>query len=931
VSDELEEQATGALRVGWYVDFANLSLSKPSLQRCAKNGWSDGRRMSFDQLYAKLDELPVEDARVFHSMKFNDAGERIATADTFEALVEHPRVFNGARPGQRVLVTRAECHVSATSERGALVIRVTPEGAQLGVNLVAEGEDRILVYRINANTKRLIDLLPQGLSIPEKHQGQALRVLDKLSQSIDVRSKELGQEVLVGADSTPCLRISPEAGAWMLQLGVRPFGEKGRFFQPAQGHATLTHYAEGTRQRTERDFELELNRASELVGACPTLREATERERGEPGAAEEELNEPIHQWVLGEADLLALLSELRDLELPCGFEWPDSKAIRVRKAEGGARSLSANLRRRKGWYLLDGSIRLDELTQVDLADLVGVPATSGRRFVRLPNGDYLELEKRVQRVLSALDQAQIVPGKQKQFKLPDSALGALAELVDADSGVNVDEATHTWLAHRDEVLDREYTPSTHLRADLRSYQVQGFQWLCRLSELGFGACLADDMGLGKTVQIIALLLERLSSGPVLVVAPTSVCSNWLKELERFAPGIDAVEYGGTKRTQLLKSGPDGAVVPSTTLLVTSYGLMQQDIEQLAKVSWGCVILDEAQFIKNAHSQRAKAARLLNARYRIASTGTPVENHLGDLWSIFQFLNPGLLGTWQSFNRRFVKPIERDKSSIARILLKEAVAPFILRRTKSEVLTELPQLTEVQHEVRLSDDETKRYTLLRKQISDKLHSSQEKRQNKLEILAELMRLRRFCCHPRLVFPDAGLESSKVNDFLALANELKENGHRALVFSQFVDFLSIVRERLDEHGFTYQYLDGSTPRAQRSAAVDAFQAGVGDLFLISLKAGGFGLNLTAADYVIHLDPWWNPAVEAQATDRAHRIGQEKPVTVYRLVTKDTIEQSILRLHSEKKAIADALLSEGAEAAQLSTRDLLQLVSGGPALDS
>jgi SNF2 family DNA or RNA helicase len=336
------------------------------------------------------------------------------------------------------------------------------------------------------------------------------------------------------------------------------------------------------------------------------------------------------------------------------------------------------------------------------------------------------------------------------------------------------------------------------------------------------------------------------------------------------------------------------------------------------------VLDEAQFIKNAHSLRARAAFGLSARYRLALTGTPVENHLGDLWSIFHFLNPTLLGSFKHFQTRYIKPIERDRDSEQQGVLKQLVAPFLLRRLKRDVLAELPPVTTVRHAVRLSDDERLRYALLRRQIHEKLHTVWGKRQHKLQIFTEITRLRRFCCHPRLVFPDAPSESSKLAALFELVEELRENGHRALVFSQFVDFLEIVRQELDERGFRYLYLDGSTPKETRHARVQAFQQGDAELFLISLKAGGFGLNLTAADYVIHLDPWWNPAVEAQATDRAHRIGQERPVTVYRLLCEETIEERIVELHAEKRALADALLSGNDSAAELTHELLRELVA-------
>ncbi|HET9954440.1 MAG TPA: DEAD/DEAH box helicase, partial [Polyangiaceae bacterium] len=276
---------------------------------------------------------------------------------------------------------------------------------------------------------------------------------------------------------------------------------------------------------------------------------------------------------------------------------------------------------------------------------------------------------------------------------------------------------------------------------------------------------------------------------------------------------------------------------------------------------------------------------------------------------------------------YLNPIERDGDSERRAELRARMQPFILRRTKQQVLQDLPSLTVIRHEVRLDEQEQLRYALLRRQIHDKLFTPHGRRQYKIEVFAELVRLRRFCCHPRLVFPDATLESSKLRVLLDLVEELRENGHRALVFSQFVDFLDLVREVLNERGIRYEYLDGSTPKEQRQARVAAFQNGTAELFLISLKAGGFGLNLTGADYVIHLDPWWNPAVEAQATDRAHRIGQLRPVTVYRLVTKDTIEENMVALYADKRALADGILEDTDLAARLDFDDVSRLLGEHP----
>ncbi|MEJ7729253.1 MAG: DEAD/DEAH box helicase [Polyangiaceae bacterium] len=595
-----------------------------------------------------------------------------------------------------------------------------------------------------------------------------------------------------------------------------------------------------------------------------------------------------------------------------------------------SRSLHVRLRSRKGWYIASGSVDVDDVTQVALRELVRAPALAGGRFVRLEDGDYLEIDRRIRRTVAALGAVSSVKRGGTELEIHPAAVAALRQLVAPDTGFEVDPAVRAWLERVEQSAGAAAAVPPSLRAELRAYQAEGYRWLARLAELGLGACLADDMGLGKTVQVLALLLARSDDGPALVVAPTSVCANWVREMRRFAPDLTPLEYLGPDRAATLG---DLAQRGGGAVVITSYAVLQQDQARLAAVGWSTVVLDEAQFIKNPESLRAQAAFRLSGRVRIAVTGTPVENHYGDLWSIFHFLNPGLLGEWRQFKRRFVLPIERDGSAAPAAELRELVRPYVLRRLKRDVLSELPPVTEVQHTVHLSEADALRYALLRRQVRDRLFTRHGKLGHKLEVLAEITRLRRFCCHPRLVFPDAENESAKIQALIELVEELRENQHRALVFSQYVDFLSLVREQLDERGVSYEYLDGSTPQAQRQARVDAFQNGSASLFLISLKAGGFGVNLTAADYVIHLDPWWNPAVEAQATDRAHRIGQARRVTVYRLVTKDTIEQDIVELHEKKHRLARSLLdgtdgtgvTDGTDVGKLDAADLMRLIGG------
>jgi superfamily II DNA or RNA helicase len=918
VSETVEAAAEASLRVAWYVDMADGSLSRPSLQeqRSGSAGFSQGRRLSLSELYQHRDRLPLEDQRVLDATREIVEGRREFLPEAHEQLIGHGRVINGARGTLRVEVVRGVCRVETQEEAGHLSVLVEPEGAKLGINVVPEGEDRIVVYRVTEAMQRVIDVLPHGLRVPVAHKADVLRVLARLSQSVEVQSPELGAVRQVEADATPCLRFAPHAGAWTVQAGVRPFGSKGRFFVAGTGRASLTFVADAERLTCERDFERERAAVDQLVAACPTLRAAPEEEEGRP-------QHEADNWVLGEERVLSLLSELRDAGVPHELEWPEAGRMRLR---GDSRSaLRGRLRVNKGWYLVTGGLRLDDVTEVTLNELVHAPALAGGRFVRLASGDYVELEERIRRVVSALAAVSLRAKPRSDLSLHAGAFGALQKLAE-DGGFELDGAASSWLERVRSMTSETFEVPASLAAELRPYQFEGYVWLRQLSALGLGACLADDMGLGKTVQILALLLARREEGPALVVAPTSVCTNWAREARRFAPDLEVIEYVGDNRAALLERLRE----PGTAkLLICSYGLLLQDQAKLAEPVWGTAVLDEAQFIKNAQSLRAQAAFRLQAKQRIAATGTPVENHAADLWSIFNFINPGLLGDFSDFNRRFVKPIERDGAETPEALLGRVIQPYVLRRLKRDVLTELPPLTELSHEVELSRDEALRYAVLRKQVHEKLFSSHGKRENKIEVLAEITRLRRFCCHPRLVFPDAELESSKIQAFLELVEELRENQHRALVFSQFVDFLALVREVLDERRISYEYLDGSTPQAARQTRVDAFQNGSASLFLISLKAGGFGLNLTAADYVIHLDPWWNPAVEAQATDRAHRIGQERRVTVYRLITKHTIEEKIVELHSKKRTLARSLLEGSGSSAKLSAAELVQLIeaSGEP----
>jgi SNF2 family DNA or RNA helicase len=437
---------------------------------------------------------------------------------------------------------------------------------------------------------------------------------------------------------------------------------------------------------------------------------------------------------------------------------------------------------------------------------------------------------------------------------------------------------------------------------LREYQREGLGWMDFLREFGFGGCLADDMGVGKTAQVLALLESRRGqeAPPTLVVAPKSLMFNWREEAARFTPELRVLEHTGLARDPELFAGHH--------LVLTTYGTLVRDVARLSEYQFDYVVLDEAQAIKNASTASAKAVRLLRGNHRLALSGTPIENHLGELWSLFEFLNPGMLGEAKVL--KMAGGLARNPSEDSRRLLAHALRPFILRRTKQQVARELPEKTEQTVICELEPDQRRQYDELRRHYRETLLSRVEKEgigRSKMHVLEALLRLRQAACHPGLIDPKlADQPGAKIETLMAQLEEIREEGHKALVFSQFTSLLAIVRDHLDAAGVRYEYLDGST--RDRQARVETFQNDEScPLFLISLKAGGLGLNLTAAEYVFLLDPWWNPAVEAQAVDRAHRIGQTKPVFAYRLIAKDTVEEKVLELQKTKRDLADAIIGE------------------------
>jgi superfamily II DNA or RNA helicase len=550
---------------------------------------------------------------------------------------------------------------------------------------------------------------------------------------------------------------------------------------------------------------------------------------------------------------------------------------------------------------------------------------NGRFVAELPYGRFLSIPfERIRSILLAVGEMVTKEGKPEKLKV--SLLDAQS-LLDSELLINARWLGGDRLRKMAECLQqltniKKVPPPKLFNATLRSYQLEGLSWLQVLAANNFGGILADDMGLGKTVQLLAhICLEKENNRlkkPFLVICPTSVLPNWVSEAKKFCPHLKVVPYSGQQRTL---RWPE---VPTADVVISTYALVLRDIDTLKSIEWHGVILDESQAIKNPASQISRILGILRANHRFCVTGTPIENHLGELWSQFRFLLPGLLSTQDMFNRFFRKPIEQLGDESRRTLLTNRIRPFMMRRTKNEVAAELPEKTTIIESVELEGGQRDLYETVRLASTKAVRIELGKngiRQNQILILDALLKLRQVCCDPRLVkLEDARnvKESSKLEFLTDKLLQLVEEGRRVLVFSQFTSMLDLIADELDKNRVPLVQLRGDT--IDRTTPIEKFQNGEVPVFLISLKAGGTGLNLTAADTVIHYDPWWNPAVEEQATDRAHRIGQTKNVFVYKLIAQGTIEQRMIELQDRKRNLANSILDEtGSQKMNFSEQDL------------
>ena len=577
------------------------------------------------------------------------------------------------------------------------------------------------------------------------------------------------------------------------------------------------------------------------------------------------------------------------------------------------------------WFDLDIHVEYDDI-KVPI-DQIWKAWTQGKRYVQLKDGSYTSLPdswlRKLQHKLQAMGMDAEKPPKKKFKKFEAPALEKIVEEVPEARTDSFWNSLREKIHNFEEI--RQIEPPQGLNATLRPYQQQGLSFLNFLREYGFGGILADEMGLGKTLQTLALLQymkEKGIQGPNLIIVPTSVLPNWQRETQKFLPEMKQLIIYGSKRENLFKS------IPGCDIVVTTYALLRRDLEDLNKFEYNTVILDEAQNIKNPNTITARSVRKLKTPFRICLSGTPIENNLLELWSLFEFLMPGFLGSQNAFQKGFIKPI-KDGDEETLEYLRSRVRPFILRRAKSDVVKELPPKVENVYYAALIDEQKELYASLAKRLKEQVLQKVEEKgmaQSQMSILDALLKLRQICCHPRLLKLDmpgvnTNLPSGKFEAFKDLTTGIIEDGHKVLVFSQFVQMLHIIRSWLKMNKIPFTYLDGASK--DRFEQVESFNNDPDiPIFLISLKAGGTGLNLTAADYVIHYDPWWNPAVENQATDRTHRIGQTKKVFSYKLICENSVEEKILQLQEQKKGVADAIIP-GQEQWKSLTRDDLEML--------
>lgn len=884
-------------------------------QRILKSGaWSVGTRASIEKFMRKelegMDETDKRVAGASRSYSYYSIYARYAIPQ----LVGSDRVFyNAPRGRQPVEIAEEKPFIAIEKSKNGFVVKTNvPQRSEYsdpsdGFVIRRDDKTHFTVFRLNDFERKTINTLTALGQFPKQAEPSLIQFLKQISGKIEIHSDLLeGGSSLEKKDglSRLVLRIVPNKEDFTMSVLAQPL-EGGKIrLMAGVGDAVVFDEAEGVRYQVSRDLEAEKDNLKEIKGFVQDQLHTT------LGA---------YQADLSPDELLTLLEFVSDRTDRFEMEWPEGKQLNL-KAKLTQNAFNMQLTSKENWFEVEGNVQIgnDLMSAIDFLNLIS-QGIYNERYIKLNETDYIALSENLAKYLRRLEGlTQVNHGKSR---IPFYQVGDLAEIVNGtEGGIRNDKGMDTLMKKIKKAAKMKIEVPSQLKAQLRDYQREGFEWMVRLDAWGAGACLADDMGLGKTVQTIAFMLYKAEIGPSLVVCPASVMLNWANELSRFSPALSVkILNESADREQLLsQTGPYDVVL-------TTYGLLVREEKALTATEWNIICLDEAHTIKNRGTKMSSSAMKLKSKSRVILTGTPVQNYLSELWNLFQFLNPGLLGTFDSFMKKYIIPIEQDGDKERQRQLKRMITPFLLRRTKVEVIEELPEKTDITLRIALDAKETAAYETMREAAEKALES-----EDKVDVntLAQITRLRQAACAISLVEKNWNFDASKVTAAVDLLNNIVEAGNSVLVFSQFTSFLTMVKCDIEKRIGKDKlfYLDGSTTIRKREKMVADFQHGVAPVFLISLKAGGLGLNLTNANYVIHLDPWWNPAIEQQATDRAYRIGQNKNVTVYHLIAENTIEEKILRLHQTKRDLADSLLNDSNVSRAMTIEDLRFLCGEG-----
>lgn len=900
-------------RIAYYVEKYDLMAIVE--QTKVGEDWLDGQVLSLSQMIKSgYDIMDGKDTIIANSISENNGYENAAKV-IIPILADSDRLFYGTYyEGNKlhVRVNNVKPFLSFEGKGEIIEIKsnvsLSEGGNVLKHTLTHTGTAEYSLTTVNPFQRDVMRKFLSLTNVPSTAVVSLKKAIESLHGIVDVKDGELESlmQPAIYSKGILAIRIIPKNHNYNLSIMASAMENGQTRFIPAEGELLVYDEVDNITHCINRDLSREYANYS-------YVKEFIEEE------IKCEFDSYTDATIGTPESLLKFVAFIHDNQDKYFIEWPEGKPLRF-KGDIKSGDIEVNVKSDVDWFSMEGAVKTNSL-HLSLEALIRSCCNSEiEGFVKIGEDEYVRMSEELKKHIAALDALPSFRGKGKT--IPKYQVGALASMIH-ELKVNEDGGYTTFMQKTREAYSLSPEIPNGLNARLRDYQIEGFKWMCRLSAWGAGACLADDMGLGKTLQAITFLLYKSEEGPSLVIAPKSVLPNWESEIARFAPELNCININNSKkRDKIIKSAS------AKDIILCTYGVLGTQGRYLSNREWNVVCLDEAHQIKNRNTVVSRTSMELKAANKLILTGTPIQNNLGELWNLFQFINPGLLGTWSVFRDSFMIP---SLDSEHRDLLKEMTMPFILRRTKEDVLTELPEKLISERLIDLTDNEQKIYEEMRRRAEVKFKSHKTKSERAeakdldINFFTELMHLREAACSMRLVYDEWSEKSSKIEALMQILDSvLSSPDNNVIVFSQFTSFLELIKPELNHRGMSYLYLDGQTPMLKRQKFVEDFQEGRCRLFLSSLKAGGLGINLTKANYVIILDPWWNPSVENQAMDRAHRLGQKRVVTVIRLISAQTIEEKILRLHEDKQQLTDDILDGTGESNKLTYEDIMDMVS-------